>query len=182
MNPPKIIRLVNAGPMGEPEVLRNLLGPQIKVTEITLPGLQVYRQAQPPEHVWSAMKEFWDDAGKPYGGAFTLVPQEEASAVVGCIEFDSPAALKPVAQRLSFWSFHDGRNPQNAWFQYREIRREGDISYITERLNADPSTLVPVEEGYRETSEYKAYVAEMARQAEEYRLEQEGSFPRKEAL
>jgi len=44
MNPPAKFRLVNAGPMGEPEVIKALLGPQTQVKEMTLDGFEVRRQ------------------------------------------------------------------------------------------------------------------------------------------
>lgn len=169
MKPPTKFLLVNAGPMGEPQVIKALLGPQTKVSEITLDGFEVRRQPRPPENVWSIIKKFWDDAGHPYGGAYSLVKKEGTTATVGCVEFDSPAQLKPAAQKLGLWSFHDAKSPKDAWFQYKAIYRDGDIAYITERVNANPDTLEPVVDNYRETPEYKAFVAEMAKQANEYR-------------
>lgn len=177
MKPPAKFRLVNAGPMGESQVIKALLGPQTQVSEITLDGFEVRRQPLPPENVWRVIKKFWNDAGHPYGGAYSLVKKEGAAASVGCVEFDSPAQLKPAAQKLGSWSFHDAKSPKDAWFQYKEIQRIGDISYITERVNADPDTLESVADNYRETSEYRAFVAEMAKQANEYRESLESKNP-----
>lgn len=177
MKPPTKFRLVNAGPMGEAHVIKALLGSQTQVSEITLDGFEVRRQPRPPENVWNVIKKFWDDKGHPYGGAYSLVKKEGASAIVGCIEFDSPAQLKPAAQKLGLWSFHDAKSPKDAWFQYKEIYRDGDIAYITERVNADPDTLEPVADNYRETLEYKAFVKEMAKQAIEYRESLESQNP-----
>lgn len=170
MKPPVKFRLVNAGPMGETEVIKALLGPQTQVSEMTLDGFEVRRQPRPPEHVWKIVKRFWDDVGHPYGGAYSLVKKEGAKAIVGCVEFDSPEELKIAAKKLSAWSFHDIiENPEGAWFQYKEIKRDGDIEYISERVNADYNTLEPVADNYRVTSEYRAFVTEMAKQANGFR-------------
>lgn len=177
MKPPTKFRLVNAGPMGEPKVIKALLGPQTQVSEITLGGFEVRRQPRPPENVWRVIKKFWNDAGHPYGGAYSLVPKEGAAAVVGCVEFDSPAQLKPAAQKLGFWSFHNAKDTKEAWFHYKEIQRVGDTSYITERVNADPAMLESVAGNYRETREYRAFVEEMAKQANEYRESLESKNP-----
>src|SRR5258708_6698693 len=120
MNPPAKFRIALAGPMGEPKVLKSLLGPQTEVKQMTLQGFEVRRQPLPPENVWNIIKGFWDEAGHPFGGAYSLVPKEGASALVGCVEFDSAAQLKPAAQKLGFWSFHNSKYPAEAWFQYKE--------------------------------------------------------------
>jgi len=177
MKPPTKFRLVNAGPMGEPEVVKALLGPQTQVSEITLDGFEVRRQPRPPENVWKIIKEFWDDAGHPYGGAYSLVPKKGAKAVVGCVEFNSLDELQRAVKKLGVWSFHDRKSPKDAWFNYKRIPREGDIPYFTERVNADPATLESVANNYRETSEYSAFVAEMAKQANGYRESLEPKDP-----
>jgi hypothetical protein len=171
--PPAKFRLVNTGPMGEPSVIKALLGPKTEVSEIVLEGFEVLKQPKPPEHVWSIIREYWDDAGKPYGGGYTLAPKEGKRAVVGCVEFNSPADLKEAATLLGSWSFHDGKRPVEAWFQYKELFRNGDISYITERLNADTNTLEPAKDSYREDPTYQEFVAEMARQAAAFREDRE---------
>lgn len=169
--------LVNAGPVGEPQVIKALLGPKTQVKEMTLDGFEVRRQPRPPEKVWNIIKEFWDDKGHPYGGAYSLVPKEGAKVVVGCVEFDSPAELKPAAKMLGMWSFHNGGNPKEAWFQYKQLFRDGDISYITERVNADLATLERVPANYKEDPKYKVFVGEMARQANGFRESMESKHP-----
>lgn len=168
--------------MGEAKVIKALLGPQTQVSEITLDGFEVRRQPRPPEHIWRIIRKFWDDARHIYGGAYSLAPKEGATAVAGYVEFNSPEELKQAAKKLSVWSFHDIiENPEGAWFHYKEIRRDGDTSYITERVNADPATLESVAENYRETAEYKAFVEEMAKQANEYRESLESQNPESES-
>ncbi len=165
MNKP-VITLANGGVMGEPEVLRALLGPQINVRWETLPGLAVYRQTDPPDQFWQTIKQFWDDKGTPYLAAYTVVPTEGRSALVGCVDFESMRDLKKAADRLNYWSFHDP-DPEKAWFRY-EAFRLGNARYLTERLNIGPAELV--KDGFRETGEYKKFVRDMVNQATEYRL------------
>lgn len=178
MKPPAKFRLVNAGPMGEPQVIKALLGPDTVVNQITIDGFEVRRQPRPPEHVWKIIRRFWDDKGNPYGGAYSLAPKEGAKALVGFIEFNSHEELKHAAKKLSVWSFHDIiENPEGAWFQYKEISREDGISSVTERVNANYDALEKVPDNYREEEGYKSFVNEMARQAREYRESLESQNP-----
>ena len=177
MKPPTKFRLVNAGPMGEPEVIKALLGPQTQVTEMILDGFEVRRQPRPPEHVWNIIKEFWDDAGHPYGGAYSLVPKKGVKAVVGCVEFSSLDELQSAVKKLGVWSFHDRKSPKDAWFNYKRIPKEGDVPYFTERVNADYNTLESVGSNYREAADYKSFVDEMANQAKGYRESLEPQNP-----
>src|SRR5689334_20350645 len=108
---PAKFRLVNPGTMGEEKVLRSLLGDGILYTRETIEGYAVYKQDKPPSFVWDdiGMKKFWDEkegGGPHYGGAFTLVPEKGATAVVGVLEFPTLHGLREIADKLNFWSFH----------------------------------------------------------------------------
>ena len=166
--------------MGEPKVLKALLGKQIEATEITLNGFEVRRQARPHiGYVNEAIRKEWDKKGKSYPGAYGLVRKEGAKAVVGCVEFSSREAVKEAVARLDFWNYHDRKNKSDEWFKYQAFQ-EGETVYITELLIAPESELEPVDENYKEDPKYKDGVDEMARQAYEWRLSQEGKPPRKE--
>ena len=189
---PLKLRLVNSGPLGEEKVLKSLLGPETQVQRMTLKGFGVYRQR--PEDikndphlrdVQGMLDAAWGD--KPFLGAYTLEPQEGAIADVGYVDFDSPAELKAAHEHFAYWNFHDAKAPDRsipneerpkAWYRYKELFRDGDISYITEVVNVDrspedaevaKSKLEPLDNNYRDEKGYQEMTDEMAVQAAQYR-------------
>jgi hypothetical protein len=177
MNPTTLpkIRVVLAGPVGEEPVLKNLLGENINVGRMKLNGFEVVKQTKPPEGVWNDLKQYWDEADPPviYKGAYSLNPNEGAAADVGYVEFDSPVELKPAARILGAWSEHDSRpvsrrTEGRPWFQYKELFRDGDTSYVSEVLAPETNKdteIKRVPDNYRDDPEYKEFAKVMTEQS-----------------
>lgn len=185
MNSPAQFKLVVPGIMGEPEVLRALLGPDAKVSQIQLEGYELRLQTEIPDDVRELLDKDWDKKGIPYPGAYTLVPKEGATAMVGCVDFSSQDEVKKAIERVDYWDFHKRKHGEtneapirSPWFRYRsrtEGSGDGKVVYLIEELADKSAKTEVVGDGYRETEGYRKGVNAMVEQANTYRMSLEGA-------